>query len=458
MKIKTRLALYFTVIVMVVLMLFSVTVYLISEKYRKDKFHERLENRALTYSRLLIDVKEVDSLLLDVIDRNTFNEFPGEKIIIYNDSQQVIYENDKKNHIQLSEEEYRTIRKAGKTYKRVKNIERVGIKYFTKGREYTVFVSASDVNGHADLVNLRKIMFFGLSVSLVIVFLAGIFYSSRMLSPIKKMADKMEGITAKKLSNRLEEGNRKDEISRLAVTFNSMLNRLEAAFELQSSFLSGASHELRTPLTAITGQVEVALMKERQQEYYKELLDSLHNDLNDLNKLLNSILEMAHSGMDIAVLNFENVHIDELLLNVRTLINQRISKAVVKISFGDIPEEEELLLVYANENLLKIALFNLCENAVKFSGSKIVNIYTKFKADIIEIKIVDTGQGIDELSLPHVFEPFYRSPDAKNQSGHGLGLSLVKRIIDLHHGKIEIESIKGEGTTVKLQLPVASFF
>lgn len=458
MKVKTRLALYFTAIVMVVLVLFSATVYLISEKYRRDKFHERLENRALTYSRLLVDVKEVDSLLLDIIDQNTFNEFPGEKIVIFNDSTNVIYENDKKNHFEFSKIEYEAVKAIGKSYTRNGDVERVGIRYFTKGRNYIVFISASDENGHADLNNLRNIMLFGLSVSLVIVFLAGLFYSSRVLTPIKQMADKMDGITAKKLSNRLQEGNRKDEISRLAITFNSMLNRLEAAFELQSSFLSGASHELRTPLTAITGQVEVALMKDRSEIYYKELLDSIHSDLLELNRLLNSILEMAHSGMDIAVLHFEEIHIDELLLNVRTMINQRMSKDVAGISFGELPEDEEKLLVYANENLLKIAFFNLCENAVKFSDSGTVNIFIYFVKKTIIVEIVDSGAGIDAESLPHVFEPFYRSPGAKRHAGHGLGLSLVKKITDLHHGEIEIHSVLSQGTTVRITLPIASNF
>jgi signal transduction histidine kinase len=307
---------------------------------------------------------------------------------------------------------------------------------------------AIDSDGRTRLMILRKLLSLLFVVLVAIVGWAGWFYSGRALAPIKKVMSEVERISTVNLSHRLQESKNPDEIGKLVIIFNHLLSRIDNAFTLQKTFVSNVSHELKNPLTKITSQLEVTLFKDRLATEYKETIQSVLEDIKELNHLSNSLLDLASLSQPEVSISTTKVRIDEILWEIRDIV-QSINPAY-KVNFHTVsmPLNEADLYLQANSHLLKIAIQNLIENACKFSDDNVATVSLFCSPTELEIRIFDKGPGIEPTELQNIFQPFYRSNKTSQVKGHGIGLSLSQRIIDLHNGAIEIESTLGEGTQV----------
>jgi signal transduction histidine kinase len=281
-------------------------------------------------------------------------------------------------------------------------------------------------------------------------------YANRALKPMSDVVKQVDKINIASLNMRVNEGNRTDEIAQLAITFNHMLERLETAFEMQRSFVSNASHELRTPLTSITGQIEVSLMKSRTQPEYEAILESVLEDIKNLNALSNGLLDLAKASSDISAMAIRNLRIDEILWETRAELLKRNKEYSISIQFGEAIDDESELTVQGNEHLLKIAMTNVMENACKYSADQSVLVALSVENKNVVAGFTDHGIGIDPNDLNHIFQPFYRAGNAKNITGNGLGLSLADKIISLHGGTIALVSELNKGTVVTISIPFIS--
>lgn len=452
MKIRTRITLQFSIIVSVILITFSIIIYSLLSNFRKTEFSNRLKDKALTSVKLLSDVDEVTDKLLKIIDRNAVNPLPEEKVYIYDTNFKLLYSNlpedkddIKKNILNkiLSEEDIKFIDDKS---------EAIGILFKGKFDKFIVVASAYDKYGFSKLNYLGNILIIGDVISVILIILIGLFFSKKTLQPISNVVDQIDNITATNLSLRINEGNTKDEIAQLAIKFNKMLERLNKTFEVQRSFVANASHELRTPLTTITGQLEVALMKIDIDDESRDVLKSLLCDIKQLNKLSNGLLDLAQANLDKSEIKLKNVRIDELLGLARAVLLKRNKESKIIISFNNFPEEKWITLL-ANEQLLKSALLNVIENAIKYSSNKTSSVILYFDSTFIYIKIMDDGIGISNDDLQFVFDPFYRASNVKSYNGHGIGLTLTKKIIELHDGSIAIHSELNKGTIVEIKIP-----
>jgi signal transduction histidine kinase len=457
MKIKSKLSLQFAIIVALILMFFSISVYFFSEEYREQELYQRLKEKALSTAKLLIEVKEIDSSLLRIIDQSSV-KLVDEQIVIYNYLNEEVFNSlyvDDTFDARPGEpiELLNKIRLEGEVrFKRGKN-EVLGILYNDQYNRFVIVASAFDKYGLSKLSNLRLTLIIAFFVALIITILAGLFYSEQALKPISNVIAQVDNISGSNLHLKVDVGNGKDEIAQLAITFNKMLERLDEAFKVQKSFVSNASHELRTPLTAITGQIEVTLMNKRTAEEYEKILASILEDITNLNKLSNGLLELAQTNSDINAINLKGVRVDELFWQARADILKRKPDYNIHIEFNDFPDEENKLIIKGNDSLLKTAIINLMENACKFSQDKQVLVNIGFDEKYIQLKFIDNGIGISKEDLVHIFEPFFRASNAKSINGHGIGLSLAKKIISLHSGDLHITSEINKGTTSFVQLP-----
>jgi signal transduction histidine kinase len=458
MKIRTRLTLIFSIIVGSIIILLAGSVYYFSSNYRVSEYETRLKNRGLTTAKLLVDVREIDSVLLRIIDKNTRYSLYEEEVIIFNHFNKVIYQTTEKAQRHKPTRDFiDRIRLEGEIGFQDGNREGVGFLYTGKFDRFVVVVTAFDIYGKGKLKNLRWILLLGLVFSVGIAFAGGWVYSGQVLKPVTRIIGEVEQITASSLNKRLEEGNKHDELARLSITFNNMLSRLEKAFEIQKTFVSNASHELRTPLTAIAGQIEVTLKKDRESAEYKELLNSLMEDITNLSVLSNNLLSLAQASTDISFLKTIPVRMDELTFIVREELLHIYPDAKINIQFTSFPENEESFVVVGSEDLLKSAIFNLMENACKYSPDKSVEVWFSFPKGSIAIEFVDTGIGIPESEIEKIKMPFYRASNTSGIKGHGLGLSLTVKIAELHGGRLTIESREGMGSRLTISLPTQSF-
>jgi signal transduction histidine kinase len=454
MKIRTRLALYFTIIVASLLIFFALAIYYFSSTYRQKEFYERLSEKAFNYGKLVIEVDEVSADLMNIFDKNTAY-LTNERIIIYDHSNRQIFitAGDKANVDEGFIEKIRTEKEM--RYMDGDN-EALAKAYPYKDHLFVVMVSAYDKDGLNKLDNLKIILLIGSFVSVIITMLVGWIYSGQVLSPISGVIRQVEKTTVSNLSERIDIGNGKDEIGQLATTFNGMLERIQRSFELQKGFVSNSSHELRTPLTAITGQLEVALMSKRDPEEYIAVLHSILEDIRNVNRLTNGLLELAQTDADISHFKMRTVRVDELLWQTRDELLKRNPGYKITIDVSGLLDDERKLQVMGSEHLLKSALMNIMDNACKFSFNKQVDIVFGQEADALCISFTDKGIGISEEDLKQIKQPFFRAANAKTFPGHGLGLSLTYKIVSLHKGSLEIDSRLGDFTKVDLILPVYS--
>lgn len=453
MKIRTKLALYFTLIVASILLLFAFTIYFSSTAYREQQFISRLEEKAKNTAKLLIEVDEVSYALLKIIDKN-ITTLPEEEIVIFNSQNKKIYHSGEEHNLKISPETLDIARKKNIYYYKNSNKDVLAILYPGKLNSFVVIASAYDKYGLNKINNLTLILIGGLLACVLATMLAGWIFAGRMLNPISRVVKEVDKITALSLNQRVNEGNGKDEIAQLAVTFNHMLDRIEEAFYLQKSFVSNASHELRTPLTSITGQIEVSLMNKRSTAEYEAVLSSVLEDIRSLNKLTNGLLELTQANMDIAGLKLSNVRMDELIWQVKRDVLRHHQNYKINFQILNLPEDDSKLIMSGSEQLLKTAFTNLIENACKFSAGK--EVHVSFDADdkAIRIHVKDNGIGISEPDLQQIFQPFYRGNNAKKYSGHGLGLSLAQKIVQIHKGLLTIDSVVNQHTIVSVVFPV----
>lgn len=453
MKIKTSLTLKFSLIVTTILLLFSAGIYYFSAEYRSKEFKKRLTNRATTIARVMAIVS--DATLFDKINRNTINLLYNENVYIYDFStSRLVYNSLTDSSEAINNTVFiENIKTEGKASDLKNNREIIGISYPSKNPEYIVVVSAIDQYGKDVLKNLRLILTGSLLLSLLVVVVSAFLFSYDALKPISYIILQIDRITASKLHSRIFTGHKKDEIYNLSKRFNIMLDRLEDAFVMQKQFVSNASHELRTPLTSMKGQVEVTLMKERNKEEYVAVLESLMADAENMTTLINGFLEMAESSTENKLLKIQEVRIDDLLFVVKKEILKKNNNYAISINFDTTITEESNLVLNANLHLLKILLINVIDNACKFSNEHTANVSIQCKEKWVRIDVGDFGIGIPDDEIEKITEPFYRASNVTFKTGHGIGLSIAKKIVNLHKGALKISSKIDQGTNVMILIP-----
>lgn len=453
MQIRQKLTYQFVAIVAVILFLSSILVYLLSSNYREEDFYNRLLNKATITAKLLIKVEEIDGNLLKKIEKDSPINLPKEKIIIFNNNDEVIYNSNEYLDSNIHKSVIKKVRLQKELRYEKDGYELLGFLFTDNSDQFVVIVGAVDIHGLSKLQNLRIVMLVVFGISIVLIFISGWFYAGRAMHPILNVIDKVKEISITSLNLRIEEGNGQDEIAKLASTFNNMLSRLESAFKMQKNFIANASHEMRTPLTSISGQLEVVLMNERSNDEYKEVITSVLEDMKNLNTISNRLLLLAQASSETAETTFAKIRVDDLIWQSRSELTKRNKNYIIDTLFDSPLSDENKLTVLGNEQLVKTAIINLIDNGCKYSDNNKVTVKVKSNKKYLVLQFIDEGIGIEEEDKKHIFEPFHRGKNAIAIKGHGIGLSLVDRIISLHHGVLEYDSVLNKGTTFTIMLP-----
>lgn len=457
MQIRSRLTIQFFLISASLLLLALLAIYYFSAKHQKEEFYSRLKSRANTTADLLLRVKEVDSTLLKLIDVNRKDLLNYENISVYDSEGTEIYTNNDSLHFNEILPDLNSflndVRKNGEQSMTAEKLNFVGIRYEIGDHDYIVVACAVDEFGIENLKSLRRILVFVFIFFLAAIGVSGWIYSGRALKPISEVVEQVNSISANNLSQRLDEGNQKDEIYHLTSTFNDMLNRIEHAFKTQKTFVSNASHELRNPLTVITAQLEVALIKERNSEEYKKIVHSVLEDIKKLNEISHRLLQLTKIESEKSEIKREPIRIDDLIWEVKNEFQTQNPDNKVILTLHELPEDESQLVILGNNQFLKTAFINLMSNACKFSDDRTVNIDILSGSDKLIIKFIDKGIGIPAEDIPNIFEPFYRGKNTNSVKGYGIGLSMVEKIMTAHNAQIRIASELNIGTTVSVVFP-----
>ncbi|AYO29778.1 sensor histidine kinase [Biomaibacter acetigenes] len=301
------------------------------------------------------------------------------------------------------------------------------------------------------LENLRDILVVTIPLFLIIAAGGGLFLANRALAPIDRITKTARAIGRGDLSRRLNMPKVEDEVGRLAMTFDEMLDRLETSFKKERQFTSDASHELRTPLAVIRALAEETLMGARSEEEFRDTLEDILKETTNMQNMVSQLLLLTRGDEGRYQLEMENIDLKIVIEDVMGEMEAMAGQYGVNLYF----QAEKSVVVKGDQTLLTRLFMNLIDNAIKYNTEggwvKVTLHEAKGFARII---VKDSGIGIPKEDIPHVFDRFYRVDRSRSSDGTGLGLSIVQWIVKIHNGQIYVKSRPGEGTEFEILLPL----
>jgi heavy metal sensor kinase len=287
--------------------------------------------------------------------------------------------------------------------------------------------------------------------------LLGYWLSGRALAPVNRIIKSAEEIGVRNLHKRLEVPEAKDELRRLTETLNAMLERIDSAVNRITQFTADASHDLRTPLALIRTNAELALRRSRTETEYRDTLKRILESSEETTQLIEHLLTLARADAGAAQLQFEVVALQPIL--ERACQQARVLAFAKNLSLSTECAGDGRDLVFADSSALERLFLTILDNAVKYTpaGGRI-EVRAEIAGGKGVIEIEDSGMGISTEELPHIFDRFYRADQARSREirGSGLGLAIARWIAEMHKGLIEAESKVGEGTRIRIKVPVVT--
>lgn len=442
MTLKRNVSLYVSLIFSLIFGISAAFILVFFASFRKDEFVDRLEQKALTTAKLLIEVKEIDNALLRRIDENTINKMHNEKVLVFDEDFKLIYTSIDEIVIKWNRDDLELLKQKKKFYHTQGKLEVMGMYYHFEQNEYYVLIAAEDLYGNRKMQFLVYVMLSTYLIALFFVWLSSYYIVSKLLGPLELLEREISNITTHNLHRQIE--TRKEdavEISALADSFNKLQKRIGEAFGRQREFNSNASHELRTPIHRMMLQVESLLAQENLSETATHYLQNINTDLNQMAEILQSLMLLAQYGDSHIPANaVESLRIDDLIFRMFEKVQQTYPD--LRLSFELIANQdlETDLEIKGQKSLLEVVFHNLLKNAAQYATSPLVYVsIARTSPTNMRVQISNQGNPISEATIGNLFQAFVRGENAKQLPGSGLGLRIVKRILEYHNAEIRYE-------------------
>jgi len=315
------------------------------------------------------------------------------------------------------------------------------------GESYELTISATTAGVQHTLDLLRFLLLSAIPVVIAIACLGGAWLSRRALKPVNDITAAALTISIENLGERLPVPPTGDELARLAEVLNTMFARLESAVKALSQFVADASHELRTPLSVVRTTAELALRRARPAESYRESLKEIAAEAERMTSLVEELLALARNETAPAEMPLGPVDLRDVLAGVCNGMRTLAETRGIRIT----QHGSDAAVVAGNRQALHRLFLVLLDNAIKFSppGGEVLVRVARDESQV-SVTVEDSGIGIRESDLPHIFERFYRADSRQNGGGHGLGLSLARSIARIHGASIQASSKEGAGTVFRV--------
>jgi signal transduction histidine kinase len=454
MNIRNKITTLFTILTGAIILMLSIFIYHFSKRSVDKEFFHRLSVRGGIAAQAHYEEETLSAAVYNEIREKHLQRLPEEREYFFDTLPDA--DSLKQSGILLPVGFEDQMAKNTRVEFIIGKMYYVAIPYQHEGKKYTVLMSARNESGELAMKDMRQNLFLGIVLSVIIVFVVGLLFSAEIVNPISTIISRVKKISASNLDMRLPEREGKGEIADLTQTFNDMLDRLETSFETQRNFVNKLSHELRTPLTAIIGEAELALDKERNSTEYQEALSVIAREADQLHHLTTSLLELAQAGNSVNEEFMGEIRLDELVLSVKKLVDFTDPQNHIHLNFEELPDDETRITIFGNQNLLKLAITNVVQNACKYSNNGKVTISLRATEKQSILIVEDQGIGIPQKELRYIFDPFFRASNTTAYKGYGVGLPLAQKIIRIHRGEIKFTSMEGAGTRAEMRFPIQS--
>jgi len=427
-SLKYKVLLWFSIIVAFILFVFSYALYYFLEESINLRIQTNLYNQALNIYENNFNIKNKINYEIAVFKNNNLISFSNNFSI-------------KDYNKYISKDEIFFINEIDE-YK----VEGIYVLKFKKPYTGAILVYQKDISNKAE--DIEDILLVLNPILLLILIFLGNKLIDKILIPIKNISKTAKQISIDNFSYTIDITQNDDEIKELINSFNEMISRLKYGVETLDRFNSDISHELKTPLTIIQGELELALRKQRDKEYYQKSINIALKQSQNIQEIINSLLLLSKYSKQNIKETFEIINLKELLLGIVSDYKIQFNNKNINLHIKNIENIEFL----ANRVLINFIFSNLIDNAIKYSNEN-TNIYISlYKKQNIYFTIKDEGIGINQEQLSKITNRFYRVDESRNKTikGYGLGLSIVKNSVELHNGSLQISSKLNIGTTVQI--------
>ncbi|KGE12317.1 HAMP domain-containing sensor histidine kinase [Sphingobacterium deserti] len=458
MKLRTKIILLFNLICWALIVGFAIYISYFTWDSLRTKFFHRLEENAQIVGKHIIEEEEhINEIYYEIMRTYLRQLSAGKDYIIPIDSGQTTVKN--RPSLPVPPSFYKDVISSGKAQYMHGDTAYLAL-YFENdhnSKDLIIVSSGRDDYGLGEQVKLDRTLVHAGLFCAVIVALISYLFAKHIMRPIAVINEGIDKISISKLDLRLQKTNDvKDEVTMLIDSFNDMISRLEISVKSQKRFIANASHSFRTPLTIIRGEAELILKEDKLSEDTVSSVQNIVTETDRIITMINSLLMIARSGLDDTKNDYHLVRIDEVLFKVIDSERKAIHHQSIQLDFDALPEDAGALEVYGNADLLFIALSNIVSNACKYGKDGDVIISLSIQKSNVAIDIDDTGIGIPDQEQKFVYDSFYRASNVHDIHGTGLGLLLAKNIIDHHDGDLLLRSKEGEGTNVRILLPITN--
>lgn len=314
------------------------------------------------------------------------------------------------------------------------------------GRGVSIVIPASATRF---LNSVRLAILISGGISIILSILIALFLSRYIVKPVVEMKDFARKISQGDFNARLQKQS-EDEIGDLVESLNYMAFRLSEIENLRTKLMQNVSHDLRTPLASIKGYLEVIKDESFSPKEKEESFKIIENEIERLEKMAKDLTKLSSADSKALPLELEKTNLTEI---VKDTFSSFLLKIKEKGLDGILETDNKPIFILGDAIKLREVLSNLLENALKFTSSGFIKVSLLEEKDKAKIIVEDSGCGIKERDLPHIFERFYKGQNNTKYDGMGLGLSIVKEYVYAHNGEIFVESAEGKGTKITVQIP-----
>ncbi|MFZ4930464.1 ATP-binding protein [Chryseobacterium sp. Mn2064] len=440
MSLKRKIALTISIAFSLLFGMVMAVIYLSFNDFRRDEFKERFRQRLEFTTHFISKSKDFEEEAPVFFNENSDNILLNEKILIFNEKKELIYSTIKDRNVtwdsaMLKELDRKKIIYTEKTvpeiYAALRNIN---------GENYYILTSAFDTNGKSKLGYLKYLLIAAYAMSTLLIGFFSYYFVEKFLRPLEDLNKEISEVTAHKLTTQIPVQQSNDEISVLAKSFNTMIGRLDDVFQSQKDFTASASHEIRTPITRMAFQLENLIKFEEHSPKTLSSLQQIQRDVYQLSDLTNSLLLLTKFDKENIQSIYEEVRIDEVIFEAFEGVEKSYPELKLDFLISEDISENAFLTIKGIQSLLVIVFINLFKNAAVYSDDTEVKVLITETADNLSVDVISHGNTISEEEQIKLFEAFTRGNNSQNIAGSGLGLRIVKRILEYHDADIMYSS------------------
>ncbi|PKF74596.1 ATP-binding protein [Chryseobacterium sp. PMSZPI] len=440
MSLKRKIALTISIAFSLLFGMVMAVIYLSFNDFRREEFKERFRQRLEFTTHFISKSKDFEEEAPVFFNENSDNILLNEKILIFNAKKELIYSTIKDRNVTWDSVMLKELDKKKIIYTEKTVPEVYAALRHINGEDYYILTSAFDTNGKSKLVYLKYLLILSYVMSTLLIGFFSYYFVEKFLRPLEDLNKEISEVTAHKLTTQIPVQHSNDEVGVLANSFNTMIARLNDVFQSQKDFTASASHEIRTPITRMSFQLENLIKFEEHSPKTLSSLQQIQRDIYQLSDLTNSLLLLTKFDKENIQSIYEEVRIDEVIFEAFEAVEKSYPDLKLDFLITEETSENALLTIKGIQSLLVIVFINLFKNAALYSDNTEVNVLITEINDCLTVDVISHGNVIPEKEQLKLFEAFTRGDNSQNISGSGLGLRIVKRILEYHDAEVVYSS------------------